>query len=231
MSISVCMATYNGEKYIKQQVESILVQLDEDDELIVSDDSSTDHTVCILKSFNDPRIKIFNNTKKRGVTHNFENAIEKSTGSFIFLSDQDDVWEKDKVEKVLAKLNEVDLVLHNGQLIDGEGKLINQDLFSIYKTRKGYLKNLTRNTFVGCCMAFKRELIAEILPIPNKIMMHDMWIALVAEKKGSTALLPEQLIQYRRHENNASTTSKKSSNTLFFQIKYRLQMLFYTILK
>lgn len=80
-------------------------------------------------------------------------------------------------------------------------------------------------------MAFKRELIAEILPIPNKIMMHDMWIALVAEKKGSTALLPEQLIQYRRHENNASTTSKKSSNTLFFQIKYRLQMLFYTILK
>ena len=141
------------------------------------------------------------------------------------------MWEKDKVEKVLARLNEVDLVLHNGRLIDGEGKLINQDLFSIYKTRKGYLKNLTRNTFVGCCMAFKRELIAEILPIPNKIMMHDMWIALVAEKKGSTALLPEQLIQYRRHENNASTTSKKSSNTLFFQIKYRLQMLFYTILK
>lgn len=231
MDVSVCMATYNGEKFLKMQVQSILAQLDNGDELIVSDDCSTDNTIPLLKSFQDPRIKIYINSKKKGVTHNFENAIKHSTGKFIFLSDQDDIWEHNKVQKVLTALRSADLVLHNAQLIDENGSTSEQDLFTIYKTRRGYFKNLTRNTFVGCCMAFKKELLKDILPIPNNIKMHDMWIALIGEKKGHTALMQEKLIQYRRHGNNASTTSKKSSNTLSFQIRYRLQMLYYTSLR
>ena len=88
--ISVCMATYNGEKYLREQVGSILTQLGENDELVVSDDGSTDSTIDILKSYNDPRIKIFINTGRHGVNSNFENALRHADGDYIFLSDQDD---------------------------------------------------------------------------------------------------------------------------------------------
>jgi len=225
------MATYNGAKYLKPQIESILKQLKNDDELIISDDDSKDNTISILKSFNDSRIKIFKNTKKRGVTHNFENALIHAKGEFIFLADQDDIWEADKIEKVIDKLNKYDIVLHNAELIDGQDVIICQDLFSIYKSRLGYFKNLIRNTYVGCCMAFRSELLNKILPIPQTIQMHDMWIALIAEKYGSPVIIPNKLIRYRRHSNNASTTSQKTTNTLFFQIKYRLQMFFYSTLR
>ena len=89
--ISVCMATYNGEKYIQEQIDSILCQLSKDDELVISDDHSTDATCDIIKSYNDRRIKLFLNELAKGVTHNFENALLHSKGDIIFLADQDDV--------------------------------------------------------------------------------------------------------------------------------------------
>ncbi len=229
--ISVCLATYNGEAYISEQITSILKQLKSDDELIISDDSSTDDTINIIQSFSDERIKIFQNRGQKGVTHNFENALKNSRGQFIFLSDQDDIWSDDKVEKTLHDLKTADCILHNAELIDSIGNTIGMDLFTIYRTRTGYLNNLIRNTFVGCCMAFRRELLQYILPIPRHIKMHDMWIALLAEKKGKTNLQHSKLIFYRRHDNNASTTSQKSGFSKFFQLKYRLQMLFYTLLR
>ena len=96
--ISVCIATYNGEKYIKQQLLSILKQIKVNDEIIISDDHSTDKTFNIIKSFNDTRIKFFLNNKGKGYTRNFENALEKAHGDIIFLSDQDDIWIDNKVE-------------------------------------------------------------------------------------------------------------------------------------
>ena len=100
--VSVAMATYNGEKYLKEQIESILCNLNENDELVISDDGSTDNTKIIIENFqkNDKRIKLFDGPKN-GVKQNFNNAIEKCQGEYIFLADQDDVWLEGKVEKVL----------------------------------------------------------------------------------------------------------------------------------
>ena len=93
------MATYNGSRYIKEQIDSILSQLSALDELIISDDHSTDSTYKIIKSYNDNRIKFYLNELEKGVTHNFENALLHSKGDTIFLADQDDVWNKEKIQK------------------------------------------------------------------------------------------------------------------------------------
>ena len=231
MKISVCMATYNGEKFIQQQIDSILEQLSDRDELIISDDGSTDSTISIIKKYDDKRVFLYTNSGINGVAHNFENALRHASGDFIFLSDQDDIWEADKVSTLVKELANYDCVLHNAYLIDAAGDFLENDLFSIYKSRKGYIKNLFRNTFVGCCMAFKKELLKNILPIPKEITMHDMWIALIAEKKGETKLISDKLIQYRRHDNNASTTSNKTKFSKYYQLKYRLIMLYYTTLR
>jgi len=110
MKISVCMASYNGEKYIRQQIDSILPQLGESDELIISDDSSTDDTISVVKSINDNRIKLIKDQKFKSPVSNFENAIKNATGDFIFLCDQDDIWQPNKVESVLPFLKQYDLV-------------------------------------------------------------------------------------------------------------------------
>lgn len=231
MKISVCLAAYNGERFIQQQIDSILSQLSDDDELIISDDGSTDGTISIISSYKDQRIKLFDNGNRKDIARNFENALQHASGDYIFLSDQDDIWCDGKVETVVKELESFDCVLHNAQLIDAENNILDTDLFSIYRTRKGYLNNLLRNTFVGCCMAFRKELLPVILPIPNSITMHDMWIALLSEKKGKTKLIDSQLIHYRRHGSNASTTSDKSGFSRFYQLKYRLQMFYYTLLR
>ena len=118
--VSVAMATYNGEKYIKEQIQSILDNLMQDDELIISDDGSNDKTLDIISAFNDDRIKVINGPKN-GIKQNFSNAIEKTTGDIIFLSDQDDIWMKDKVKKVLEqfeKKSDVTLIVHNAKIVN-----------------------------------------------------------------------------------------------------------------
>ena len=111
--ISVCMATFNGEKYIKEQIQSILNQLSLDDEVIISDDGSSDKTLEVINHINDKRIKVFTNTHKHGFTHNFENALNHANGEYIFLSDQDDIWAEEKVNKVMESLIYNDLVIHD----------------------------------------------------------------------------------------------------------------------
>ena len=119
--ISVCIATYNGEKYIFEQISSILSQLGKDDEVIISDDGSTDDTIKIIESICDNRVRLLINNGKHGFVSNFEKALMKSKGDFIFLSDQDDIWKSNKVQVVLKSLNKYDLVVHDADLIDGNG--------------------------------------------------------------------------------------------------------------
>lgn len=228
MKISVCLATYNGAKYIQEQVISILSQLSEEDEIIISDDGSKDETLTIIKSLNDSRIKVIHNILKHGLVSNFENAIKYAKGDYIFLSDQDDIWTSNKVEVCLQYLQNADLVVHNALLINAAGEKSNIDFFSIRGSKSGYWKNLYKNTFIGCCMAFKSNLLNYILPFPKHILWHDMWIGLTAEKKGKTFFIPDILLYYRRHGENASPTSEKSSFSRLQQILYRLQFLYYT---
>ena len=208
IKISVAMATYNGEKYIVEQIDSILSNLKENDELVISDDGSQDKTIEIIKNYDDQRIKLFNGPRL-GVKKNFENAIKKTTGDLIFLSDQDDIWNENKVEIVLneLKLNpKASMIVHDAEIIDSNSKEILYDSFFDYrKSKKGIIPNIIKNSYIGCCMAFKRELVKYIIPIPEKIEMHDQWIGIINELKcGESSFISKKLIKYRRHENNVS---------------------------
>lgn len=226
--ISVCIATYNGAKYLKEQIDSILPQLSVEDQLVVSDDNSTDATLEILRSYNDPRIEVFTNRSgRKGVVANFENCLSRAVGEYIFLCDQDDVWLDGKVEECVAKLQSCDLVLHDNSVWDGE-RIINSSFFTLRNVRRGYWNNLYKNGYIGCCMAFTSRVKEAVLPFPSHIAMHDLYIGLLAEKKFKVCHLPKVLLLYRRHQNNASDTAGKSSLSLLQQIKYRLVMLFKT---
>ena len=205
--VSVAMATYNGEKYIKEQIDSILENLKENDEIVISDDGSTDDTLNIIKHYNDSRIKIINGPKK-GVKKNFENAIKNTKGKYIFLSDQDDIWEKNKIDSVLKAFDEKDisLVVHDAKVFDSDTKeILYESFFSFRNSGNGILKNWIKNTYIGCCIAFKSTIKEKILPIPNNIEMHDQWIGIVNElKAGKSLFIEEKLLRYRRHSDNVS---------------------------
>lgn len=204
--VSVAMATYNGEKYIKEQIETILNNLDDKDELVISDDGSSDMTIEIINKINDKRITLLEGPRK-GLKKNFENAIKNTTGDVIFLSDQDDIWMENKVEKVLECFNNNNYILiqHDAVVVDENDKVIYESFAEHRKVKTGVIKNLIKNSYHGCCIAFRKELIKEILPIPDNIYLHDEWIGIVAELNGKTYFLNEKLIKYRRHSENTSS--------------------------
>ncbi|TDQ09970.1 glycosyltransferase family 2 protein [Pedobacter metabolipauper] len=222
--ISICLATYNGAAHLKKQIDTILPQLDEADEIVISDDHSTDHTLEVLRSFHDERIKIFNNGKKKGPVGNFENSLQKANGEVIFLCDQDDIWFSDKIEKHMEMHKEYDLVVSDAIVTDEFNAVLFDSFFKERKSGKGILPNLIRNSYIGCCMSFKKELLKSALPFPNQIHMHDWWIGLVAEIKGRIYFLNEPLMYYIRHTENASNTLVKTL-PLAEQFKNRLVLL------
>ena len=207
MKLSVALASYNGEAYIEEQLTSILQNLGEGDEIIVSDDGSTDGTRDIVQNIakEDGRVKLIDGPCK-GLIKNFENAISACTGDVVFLSDQDDVWHADKAQTVVACFEETGatLVLHDAQMTDNEQHMLYPSFFAFRGSRAGYLKNLWKNSYIGCCMAFKKELLDVALPFDDRIPMHDQWLGLLAEKRGSVAFLPKVLLDYRRHEGTAT---------------------------
>ena len=224
--ISVCMASYNGAPFIEKQLSTILEQIKEDDEIIISDDGSTGNTVDLIKGFKDPRIKLFHHTRGKSPMHNFENALQKASGQYIFLSDQDDIWEKNKVSLLLEYLQSYDLVISDCSIIDGDEKVLFNSFFKQNNSRKGFVRNLYKNSYVGCCMAFNRFILEKSLPLPGKIPMHDWWIGLTAEMFGSSFFCMEKLVQYRRHENNVSFFVGHSRLGLKERLKLRKNMIF-----
>lgn len=206
--ISVCMATYNGEKYITEQLDSILCQLSDEDELIISDDGSNDNT---LKIISDYTVKFKNiiliDGPKQGVVKNFENALKHAKGDYIFLTDQDDVWKKNKIQTMLKYFISTDcqVILHDADIIDAEFNVISESFYIHRGSKHGLLRNIYKNSYLGCCMAFKKNILNEALPFPSNIEMHDWWIGLIGESNKSTLLISEKLILYRRHENNVSS--------------------------
>jgi glycosyltransferase involved in cell wall biosynthesis len=236
------MATYNGEKYIEEQVKSILPQLGENDELIVSDDGSTDSTVKILESFNDKRIKIFYHDKTNikvpfflrskfadnfyFAARNFENALAKAEGDYIFLSDQDDVWLSNKIEKILPYLKEDKLVVSDAWIVDSS--LEKMDLLSKHREyKKGFLANLYKKGGAqhGCVCSFTKNIKNFSLPIPKNVLTHDFWISLLSELKFSSVYIPDPLVLYRRHVSTISHT-EKSLHSFSYIIRYRGFMLY-----
>ncbi len=230
--VSVCIPTYNGEKYIRQQLDSILCQLTDIDEIIISDDSSGDHTTEIIKSYGDPRIRLIENCTFKSPIFNLENALKNAKGNYIFLSDQDDIWLPDKVKVSISYLKDYDLVVSDCKLIDEQGTVISDSFFKMVDARSGYFHNLIKNGYLGCCIAFNSGLMKKVLPFPGKIAMHDIWIGLMAEIEGKTYFYRAPLILYRRHSANATPyTSGKSNNPLAYRVKYRIDMAILTLLR
>ncbi len=204
--ISVALAAYKGEKYIEEQIRSILPQLSYNDEIIVSDDRPGGMTEKIVKKIaaEDSRV-VWVEGKSKGVVSNFVNAIRYCKGDKIFLCDQDDVWLPDKVKRVMEAFDEgYDLILHNAYITDGELNITDYSFFEKRGSKKGVFRNIFKNSYMGCCMAFDRKLLKKIMPMPRSIPMHDQWIGILAEIYGKVKFLDLPLIYYRVHGGNVT---------------------------
>lgn len=218
--ISVCIATYNGEKYIQQQLESIISQLELDDEIIISDDGSNDSTLKIIRSFHDRRITLLEANFKNP-TYNFENALNHAKEKYVFLADQDDIWMPEKLNTMIYYLQTYDLVLSDNQIIDKNGQKLHDSFFALNHSKAGKFHNIIKNSYIGCCMAFNRNILLKSLPFPADIPMHDWWIGMVAESCGKPCFIPEQLVLYRRHSSNASESAGKSRFSFLKKLRFR----------
>lgn len=222
--ISVCMASFNGALYIREQITSVLNQLSEDDELLVADDGSLDSTIAIIESIQDIRLHLISVGGKLGVVKNFERVLAEAKGQYIFLCDQDDIWLPGKVAECLASLEKNILVVTDCKVVDQSLNEISPSFFKLRNSGKGVLKNILKNTYLGCCMAFRRELLDVALPFPEKIPMHDMWLGLLAETQGSVLFISQIMSLYRRHDLAASPTAGKSNLSFIKQIWIRVNL-------
>ena len=217
--ISVCMIVYNGEKYVLDQIESILKQLSDGDELIISDDGSSDRTVAIIEEINDVRIKLFKNNNFKNPTFNMENAMKHASGDVIFFSDQDDIWLDNKVEVSLKYLEKYDYIVSDCYLTDANLNITSDTRFvpeaKIAKNK--FLALIQPTPYQGSCAAFKRNVLLKSLPFPSYIQSHDRWVGYIASFFFKHALINEKLILYRRHDKNASTSSTGKSKNSFKQ--------------
>ena len=231
--VSVAMTTYNGEKYLEEQLNSIYAQTRLPDEVVVVDDGSRDGTVEILKRYRERYGLIYYvNEKKLGFNQNFGKAIGLCTGDYIALCDQDDVWFSQKIEKSLRCLQSIEcpgiptLVSSQCQDIDENRRLLPkkfplEDTWNYYDTLWGI------NNSQGCCFVFNRVLAELILPIPkDKEVIFDMYIALIAAMMGVKYNMATPLMYYRHHQSNAIGRVSKESRTL----KYRLRVNKYSLI-
>lgn len=228
--ISVCIATYNGESFLKDQLNSIIPQLAEFDEIIISDDNSIDKTVDIINEFSDKRIKLFYNNEK-GYVSNFENALRQISGDVIILSDQDDIWADNKVKVCLEALSIHDFVVSDCKMINHSNEVISDSYYESRNVKKTFLGNLIKFSYLGCCFAFKSTILKKALPFPpnRQLCTHDNWIFLVGTFFFKYKILNDKLIFYRRHNGNVSTGGLISKMTALNKIKYRVYLCFFLL--
>ena len=211
--VDILMATYNGEKYLKEQLESILNQTYTNIRLLINDDCSTDKTIEILKEYEqkDNRIYVHYNKENLGSIKNFENLLSRVENKYFMLADQDDVWMPQKVEKSLDKITKenADLVFTDLEAVDENLKTITPSVVRYMGFKKNidkyndYKLVFLRNCVTGCTIISKKELIKKYIPIPNKEpMVHDWWMALMIAQDGKLAFLDEPTIKYRQHGKN-----------------------------
>jgi glycosyltransferase involved in cell wall biosynthesis len=223
-SVSVCMAIKNGSRFIRKQIDSILPQLSDGDEFIFSDDHSDDDTLSLVRNYGDHRIKVVTNPSS-GLVSNFQHALTLSSGSHIFLADQDDIWHAQKIQIMKGHLKTHDLVICDCQVADENLEPIHESFFELNKSKRGIVRNLIKNSYMGCCMAFNRNVLEMALPFPAGIPMHDLWIGLQAEKHFNVKFISDKLVTHRRHGLNASSTSSMSNFNLQQKLTGRLALI------
>jgi len=215
--VSVCMATYNGGKFINDQIVSILSVLSKDDELIICDDNSNDNTLNVIKSFKDERLKLQYYKNNIGYVGNFERALSLASGEIVFLSDQDDIWHIDKYKVVL------DYFIQNPRLValshslfkfeennSMEGLVINGKKEGAQKSLNFLSKQFISPDIFGCGLIFRNTLLEYALPFPSAAYSHDHWLSIIAALFGDFHYLKTPLVYYRQHDNNL--TPKRGFN-------------------
>lgn len=224
LKLSVCLATYNGALFLAEQLTSIVDQLEDGDEVVLADDGSTDTTLAVAAAF--PRfVRVVATERVGGVVRNFERVLAAASGDAMVLCDQDDVWLPGRVATLRAALQRCDLVVLNGEVVDAHLARRGQTVFESVGMKAGFWVNFSKNSFIGCCMAFRRSLRDRVLPFPAGVPWHDWYIGLVAEWIGRVERIDEITLLYRRHGGNFSPTGEKSSNTLWRKLAMRWAVL------
>ncbi|MHB8845077.1 MAG: glycosyltransferase family 2 protein [Nitrospirota bacterium] len=215
MRISIALCTYNGERYLREQLDSIARQTRLPDEMIICDDGSSDHSVDIINAFSALipfPLRIYESRSNIGSTKSFEKAISLCDGDIIALSDQDDVWHEKKLEFIEAVFNsseQIGAVFSNGNIVDDTLSPLGYTLWDTYEFRKKSKSRfmhgkafeilLNHNVITGATMAFRTRYRRKVLPIPS-IWVHDAWIALVMSSISEIRFIDKEMIDYRQHE-------------------------------
>lgn len=217
--ISIAMATYNGEKYLREQLDSILNQTYSYFELIICDDCSKDSTWEILEEYaqKDQRLKIYKNEQNLGFKRNFEKAISLCKGDYIALSDQDDIWLPNHLEFLLNNIGDKSISGANAELIDFDGQSMNKKLnqvdnFLFFPDTSEFLWRLLLRSdpIQGASMLLRRDFINKCLPIPNAVKYHDAWFATCSCFENGLSYSFDIITQYRQHGNNVTFLSHNS---------------------
>lgn len=212
--ISVAMTTYNGNKYVEDQIRSILSQTLQIDELIIVDDCSTDNTIEIIRQMNDDRIILFQNNKNKGYIESFYQAVKHTSGDYIFLADQDDIWMENKIEEMLRILTKENCVAVCSacSIIDSNSNMTQKNYYTEYFNQKMckeflvkvvYKRLLLHNIAQGCTYGFNKLIKDYYLSIHETEIIHDQQIMLIATLLGDVYFINKPLIQYRIHNDNA----------------------------
>lgn len=227
MSISVCMATFNGENYLHLQIASIIAQMAPDDELIIIDDASTDGTMALLQGIDDPRIQVTRNEKNLGHVQSFAKAIALANRQLIFMSDQDDIWVAGRASAMC------DALYAGAALVSTNSGFINANGEPVPPLQPGLKQSESRRhwgniwrifngnaAYYGCAMALREELRDIILPIPAYVESHDLWIAMAANLAGNNQHLERITLLRRIHGTNASVISRPVLQKLWSRVVF-----------
>ena len=199
--ISVALCTYNGELFLAQQLQSIIEQTYQNLEIIIVDDASTDGTLDIIKTYaeKDERIKWFQNNTNKGLNKNFERALRFCSGQYISLSDQDDIWEPQKIQRLADSIGDNWVVFSNSALVNADGKPIGRNLLNSFSyDDKDYRGIVLMNFVTGHTCLIARDFLSQALPVPENTL-YDWWFGFVALYHHKLVYLDEILTQYRIH--------------------------------
>ena len=213
--VSVCMATYNGERYLRAQLDSILAELEPKDEVVIVDDASSDDTVALLEAYDDPRVRVFARDVNHGYVRSFEEALTRATGDVLMLADQDDVWIPGRRALLVAAVEERAVAASNLVLLSTDEPLRSPLTRREWMLRTGGGARRCRNQlklllgdapYFGCAMAIRRDFLPVALPFPDGLTeSHDLWIATVANAAGQLVHVERPTLRRRVHDQNASS--------------------------
>ena len=222
--ISILLASYNGEKFIAEQIESLLAQTFKDFKLYIYDDMSTDSTVSILQSYEKKHPKqiyvTLNKENTGGAKHNFIRMMIEHKDDYVMLCDQDDVWLPNKINKTLNEMKHIETIYGSDTpiLVHSDLKIVDKSLHTLSNSfmksmyanyKKSALRNIViQNTLTGCTAMYNRALARLIQEEPQYMVMHDWWLILITSAFGKVSSILEPLILYRQHDKNEIGANK-----------------------